>query len=155
WRGFKAWHAEKKARKTPKMCGFEAQGAAALVIGKPILEPETVATAIRIGNPASWDEAVRAVEESAGLVDAVSDEEILSAYALIAKHEGIFCEPASAASFAGLIKQLRSGKINGETTAVCVLTGNGLKDPDTALKVCQIELKPVQAQPESLKEAMR
>lgn len=155
WRGFKQFHAEGLAGKTPKMCGFEAEGAAAIVAGKPFPEPETVATAIRIGNPASWEEAVRAAKESDGVIDSVTDEEILAAYQLIARTEGIFCEPASAASLAGLIKHLQAGRINPEGTAVCVLTGNGLKDPDAALKVGQIELKPVAAEPERLREVMK
>ncbi len=155
WRGFKQWHSLKRASKRPRMFGFEAAGAAAIVTGKPVQHPETVATAIRIGNPASWQEAIAATEESNGAVDSVTDEEILSAYSLIAKNEGIFCEPASAASFAGLLKKLKSGIVRGDETVVCVLTGNGLKDPDTALKVCHTEIKSVKADLGSLKEAMR
>lgn len=155
WRGFKQWHEQKRAGKTPRMCGFEAEGAAAIVAGKPFPNPETVATAIRIGNPASWDEAVQAAKQSDGTIDSVNDAEILSAYETIARHEGIFCEPASAASLAGLIKHIKLGKVDTALTAVCVLTGNGLKDPDSAMKVGALELKPVAAEPERLREAMK
>lgn len=155
WRGFKLWHDQKLVDKTPKMCGFEAAGAAAIVAGKPFPDPETVATAIRIGNPASWEEAVRAAEESHGAIDSVTDDEILAAYQLIARTEGIFCEPASAASLAGFIKHLKAGKVDPTKKAVCVLTGNGLKDPDSAIKAGAIELKPVAAEPERLREAMK
>lgn len=155
WRGFKLWRGLGKAMHAPRMCGFEAEGAAAIVAGKPFAEPETVATAIRIGNPASWQEAVQAATESGGSIDSVTDKEILDAYATIARSEGIFCEPASAASLAGLIKHLAKGKLADDATVVCVLTGNGLKDPDAALALSQVELKAVEAHPEKLKEAMK
>jgi threonine synthase len=155
WRGFKQWREQKRVDKTPRMCGFEAEGAAAIVAGKPFPNPETVATAIRIGNPASWEEAVQAARESDGEIDSVTDEEILSAYQSIARCEGIFCEPASAASLAGFIKHLKLGKVDPDKTAVCVLTGNGLKDPDSAIKVGAISLTPVAAEPERLREAMK
>jgi threonine synthase len=123
WRGF----TEAGAR--PRMLGFQAEGAAPLVHGAPVERPETVASAIRIGNPARWEDAVAAMTESGGAIEAVSDEEILGAYALLAQREGVFCEPASAASVAGL---LRHGA-GGAERVVCVLTGHGLKDPQTAL----------------------
>ncbi|MGH7194471.1 MAG: pyridoxal-phosphate dependent enzyme, partial [Candidatus Saccharimonadales bacterium] len=111
--------------------------------------------AIRIGNPASWKEAAAAAEESGGMVDAVTDEEIRQAYQLVARSEGIFCEPASAASLAGLIKSIKTGLVPDGSTVVCVLTGNGLKDPDSAMKSSRIELKTVEASTEKLKEAMK
>src|SRR5690606_35109771 len=110
-------------------------GAAPLVLGRPVDKPETVATAIRVGNPASWDGAVHARDASEGAISAVSDDEILEAYRLLAAREGLFCEPASAASVAGLLKQHRDGVDLRGRVAVCILTGHGLKDPDTALKV--------------------
>ncbi|KGA95852.1 threonine synthase [Alkalihalobacillus alcalophilus ATCC 27647 = CGMCC 1.3604] len=140
WKGFKEYH-EKKGTGLPEMRGFEAEGAAAIVQNKVIEEPETVATAIRIGNPASWDFAVRAAEESKGKIDYVTDEEILDAYQLLAKREGIFAEPASCASIAGLRKQIESGEIKKGSKVVCVLTGNGLKDPSTAMDT--VAVKPV------------
>jgi threonine synthase len=155
WRGFKLFKTEGKAKKAPKMCGYEAEGSAAIVRGQVIKEPETIATAIRIGNPASWQEAERAANESGGFIDSVTDREILEAYGLIARSEGIFCEPASAASLAGLMKAAKQGKVAPEATVVCVLTGNGLKDPDAALKFSQVELTPVPADPIQLKEAMK
>ncbi len=141
WKGFKEYYSNGKITKLPQMLGFEAEGAAALVKGFPIDNPETIATAIRIGKPASWEKAVNAVTESGGWFNAVTDEEIIAAYKLLAKEEGIFAEPASAASLAGLIKELKLGKIKTNSTVVSVLTGNGLKDPQTALNV--VETKPL------------
>jgi len=112
------------------MLGFQAAGAAPLVHGAPVEQPETVASAIRIGNPARWEEAMSAVTESRGAIEAVTDEEILTAYRLLASSEGVFCEPASAASVAGLLKH----GAEGASRVVCVLTGHGLKDPQTALE---------------------
>ncbi|MGI6357103.1 MAG: threonine synthase [Bacillota bacterium] len=133
WRGFRSAQ-QRSGSSLPRMLGFEAWGSAAIVRGQPILQPETIATAIRIGNPASWQTAVEAAEQSAGLIDAVSDEEILAAYRQLARHEGIFCEPASAASLAGVIKLYHQGYFRQQSaTVVCVLTGNGLKDPDNAV----------------------
>lgn len=123
-----------KAKNTPKMMGFEAEGSAAIVRGKPIPNPKTIASAIRIGNPASWQKAVAARDESGGVIDCVTDEEILSAYKLLAAQEGIFGEPASAASVAGLIKKAKRDIDFSDEKVVCVITGTGLKDPDTALK---------------------
>ncbi|MBX6394872.1 MAG: threonine synthase [Alicyclobacillaceae bacterium] len=141
WKGFVEYHLHRRTRQRPRMLGFEAEGAAAIVQGRPIPNPETIATAIRIGNPASWQGAVQAVEQSGGAMDFVTDEEILEAYRLIAQ-EGVFCEPASAASVAGLLKARAQGKVAAGLTAVCVLTGNGLKDPDTALLHGPGRLKP-------------
>ncbi|WP_050616266.1 threonine synthase [Bacillus testis] len=138
WKGFKEYH-EKKGMKLPEMRGFEAEGAAAIVHGRIFEEPETIATAIRIGNPASWQYAVEAASESHGKIDEVSDEEILSAYRLLARREGIFAEPGSCASIAGVIKQLKSGEIKKGSTVVAILTGNGLKDPATAVEYGDIK----------------
>ncbi|EKN69359.1 threonine synthase [Neobacillus bataviensis LMG 21833] len=132
WKGFKEYN-EKKETGLPRMFGFEAAGAAALVHNRVFENPETIATAIRIGNPASWDLAVNAVEESHGQFDEVSDEEIITAYKKLAAAEGVFAEPASCASIAGVYKSIQNGKIAKGTKIVAVLTGNGLKDPDTAI----------------------
>jgi threonine synthase len=129
WRGFTQYHTAGKATKLPKMWGFQAAGSAPIVLGHRVDDPETIATAIRIGNPASWAPALLAVDESHGAIRAVTDEEILSAWAWLAKTEGVFCEPASAATIAGLIKF----GVPAYAKVVCVLTGNGLKDPDTAV----------------------
>jgi len=134
WRGFVHYKQAGKAKNTPKMMGFEAEGSAAIVRGKVIPNPKTIASAIRIGNPASWKNAVAARDESGGVIDYVTDEEILSAYKLLAVKEGIFGEPASAASVAGLIKKAKSDIDFSNKKVVCVITGTGLKDPDTALK---------------------
>ncbi|KAB2954619.1 threonine synthase [Heliorestis acidaminivorans] len=133
WKGFVEWQKAGKVDKRPKMIGFEAEGAAAIVYDRVIEKPETVATAIRIGNPASWEGAVNAAKESGGLIDYVTDEEILAAYRLLASQEGIFCEPASAASLAGVIKKKKEGLLPEQARIVCVLTGHGLKDPDNAI----------------------
>jgi threonine synthase len=130
WRGFTQYHFAKKSTHLPKMWGFQAAGAAPIVLGHRVDEPETIATAIRIGNPASWVPALEAVDESHGAIRAVSDDEILDAWSYLARHESVFCEPASAASVAGLLKY---GVASG-SRVVCVLTGNGLKDPDTAVQ---------------------
>ncbi|WP_342498615.1 threonine synthase [Bacillus sp. FSL R5-0820] len=140
WKGFKEYH-EKKGTGLPVMRGFEAEGAAAIVRNEVIEQPETVATAIRIGNPASWKQAVAAADESNGKIDEVTDEEILHAYQLIAREEGVFAEPGSCASIAGVLKQVKSGEIKPGSKVVAVLTGNGLKDPNTAIDISHI--KPV------------
>ena len=127
------FHREKVAQRRPVMVGYQASGAAPIVHGRPVENPETVATAIRIGNPASWELAVNAARESGGWFDECSDEEILAAQKLLAESEGIFCEPASAISIAGLLKDLEKGRIRDSSTIVCTLTGHGLKDPDTAI----------------------
>ncbi|MBS3908099.1 MAG: threonine synthase [Actinobacteria bacterium] len=134
WRGFKDYAAAGKVERLPKMIGFQAAGAAPIVLGHPVDHPETIATAIRIGNPARWQEAVSAAQDSGGFIDMVTDEEILEAYRLIAATEGVFAEPASAASVAGLIKMVETGRVSRGVRVVCVLTGHGLKDPDTAIK---------------------
>ncbi|MFH1662657.1 MAG: threonine synthase [Chloroflexota bacterium] len=134
WKGFVEYHKLGKINKKPKMMGFQAEGAAPIVRGYVVDKPETIATAIRIGNPASWQKAVAARDESGGVIDMVSDEEILEAYHLLASKEGIFCEPASAASVAGLLKLTRKGMDLSDSNVVCVLTGSGLKDADTATK---------------------
>jgi len=134
WKGFKEYYELGKASKRPEMMGFQAEGAAPIVHGHPIEKPETVATAIRIGNPASWQQASAARDESGGLIDMVSDAEILAAQKLLATKAGVFGEPASAASLAGLVKLSRQGWDLAKKTIVCVITGTGLKDTDTALK---------------------
>jgi len=136
WKGYKEYKEKGKIKSLPKMCGFQAEGAAPIVRGKPVKKPETIATAIRIGNPASWKSAEAARDESGGLIDMVSDDEILSAYKLLANKDGVFVEPASAASVAGLIKLSKSGyfKKAKNPKIVCILTGHGLKDPDRAIK---------------------
>ncbi len=133
WKGFKEYHQAGKIKRLPQMMGFEAEGAAAIVQNKVIENPETIATAIRIGNPASWEQAVQAATQSAGLINYVTDEEILAAYQEISAGEGIFPEPASAASVAGVKKMLKTGRIKPGTQVVAVLTGHGLKDPTTAI----------------------
>ncbi len=137
WMGFREYARAGHGVTTPAMMGFEAAGAAPIVRGEPVSLPETVATAIRIGNPASWNLAVAARDESGGAIDTVTDEEILEAYHLLAHSEGIFGEPASAASFAGLRKLSRQGYPLAGKRVVCVITGSGLKDPDTALTMPQ------------------
>ncbi|HEX7323200.1 MAG TPA: threonine synthase [Mycobacterium sp.] len=134
WQGYTEYHADGLTERLPKMLGTQAAGAAPLVLGKPVSNPETIATAIRIGSPASWTQAVKAQEESGGRFQAVTDEEILAAYHLVAQCEGVFVEPASAASIAGLLKAVVDGFVARGSTVVCTVTGNGLKDPDTALK---------------------
>ena len=134
WKGFKEYRDVGKNTSCPKMLGFQAAGAAPIVKNEVVQNPETVATAIRIGNPASWQGAKNAISESQGLIDSVTDEEILAAYKLLASKEGIFAEPASAASIAGVLKYKNKGLFNSGDTVVCVLTGNGLKDPQNAIK---------------------
>ncbi|WP_442595942.1 threonine synthase [Neobacillus sp. D3-1R] len=142
WKGFKEY-AEKRGTGLPKMFGFEAEGAAAIVYNRVIEHPETIATAIRIGNPASWTLASAAVEESNGLIDAVTDDEILAAYRTLAREEGVFAEPASCASLAGIYKQLQKGSLQKGSTIVAVLTGNGLKDPDVAISSSAVKPIPL------------
>ncbi|YAF95915.1 MAG: threonine synthase [Nodularia sp. CChRGM 3473] len=139
WMGFCQYHQAGKCDRLPRMMGFQAAGAAPLVNGQPVTHPETIATAIRIGNPASWDKAIAAQSASQGSFKAVTDAEILDAYRLLAASEGIFCEPASAASVAGLLQV--KDQIPTGATVVCVLTGNGLKDPDTAIKHSHSQFK--------------
>ncbi|MCX7845362.1 MAG: threonine synthase [Dictyoglomaceae bacterium] len=144
WKGFKEYHSLGRINKLPKLLGFQAEGSAPLVLGHPIENPQTVATAIRIGNPASGEKALNAIKESQGIIDMVSDEEILLAQKELASKEGIFVEPASASSWAGVKKILREKRLILDGNIVCVLTGNGLKDPDSALKNAKIswEIEP-------------
>ncbi len=134
WRGFKEYQRLGKATKRPRVMGWQAAGAAPIVLGHPVEEPQTVATAIRIGNPASWQGAVKARDESGGDIQSVTDEEIMDAYRRLAREEGIFCEPASAACVAGLLKASREGLDLRGQSVVCVITGSGLKDPETAMQ---------------------
>ena len=136
WKGFTEYHHIGRASHTPKMMGFQAAGAAPIVLGKPVKHPKTIATAIRIGNPASWQKAVAARDESEGIISSVTDEEIMDAYRLMATKEGIFGEPASGASLAGLIKWTKSNDLSGKRV-VCIVTGTGLKDPGVPAKYAQ------------------
>ena len=133
WRGYVEYAGEGIASHRPRMWGFQAEGAAPIVRGAPVLDPETIATAIRIGNPASWDFALAARDESHGMIDMVSDEQILEAHLALAAREGLYCEPASAASVAGLVAASTAGKVDPGQTIVCTLTGHGLKDTQWAL----------------------
>ena len=134
WRGYREYHRAGRVRELPRMVGFQAAGAAPIYEKRVIDEPRTVATAIKIGNPASWGPALEAMKDSRGWIDIVTDEEILRAYRLLAHEEGIFMEPASAATVAGLIKLVKAGRFEPGSTLVLTLTGHGLKDPDTALE---------------------
>jgi threonine synthase len=134
WKGFREYHAAGRATLLPRMVGAQAEGAAPIVNGSPVAEPKTVASAIRIGNPASWEGATSARDESGGTIAAVTDTEILSAQIRLANSEGLFAEPASAAPLALLFRLVRDGKVDKDATTVVVLTGSGLKDPDAALK---------------------
>ena len=134
WRGYNDYFKVGRIDRLPKMLCFQAAGAASLVKGHSIQKPETIATAIRIGNPANWEGAIAAKKASGGLIDSVTDREILEAYRFLAEREGIFVEPASAASVAGVIKLSKKGYFHRGSTIVCVLTGHGLKDPDRAIK---------------------
>lgn len=134
WKGYREYADAGHSTHSPRMWGFQAAGSAPIVQGAPVAKPETIATAIRIGNPASWAQAVAAREESGGLIDSVTDEQILAAYRLLASKEGLFCEPASAASVAGLLQAHERGQLDPGQTIVCTLTGNGLKDPQWALE---------------------
>lgn len=134
WKGFIEYHKAGKAKHKPKMMGFQAEGAAPIVLGHAVNQPQTIATAIRIGNPASWQKAVAARDESGGIIDMISDNEILAAQQLMAAEAGVFGEPASAAPLAGLLKLSKNGMDFSTKRVVCVVTGNGLKDPDSVLK---------------------
>jgi threonine synthase len=133
WLGYQEYLASGPSTRAPRMLGYQASGAAPIVIGRPVLNPATVATAIRVGNPASWRLAEAARDESGGLIDAVTDEQILAAYRLLARDEGVFGEPASAAGIAGLLQARENGQVAAGSVVVCTITGNGLKDPDTAV----------------------
>ncbi len=133
WKGFTEYHALGNSTRLPRMMGFQAAGAAPIVLGHPVEDPHTVASAIRIGRPASWEKAVAARDDSGGLIDSVTDEQIMDAYSLLAGQEGIFAEPASAASVAGLAKYAAAHPEMQDRRVVCIITGNGLKDPDNAM----------------------
>jgi threonine synthase len=155
WKGYKEYKSKAQSRNLPVMLGFQAEGAAPIVRNKPISNPETIATAIRIGNPASWKSAIEARDESGGLIDMVSDARILSAYKILALKEGVFAEPASAASIAGLLKLIKRGYFkkvnrgNKKCSIVCILTGHGLKDPERAIKTIK-PLKVIRADLKSI-----
>ena len=153
WRGYSEYHRDGVSDRPPRMLGTQAAGAAPLVLGEPVKNPETIATAIRIGSPASWDGAVAAKEQSDGRFLAATDEEILAAYHLVAKAEGVFVEPASAASIAGLLKSIEDGWVKPGSTVVCTVTGNGLKDPDNALKGMP-EVKAIPVDPTAVVEQL-
>lgn len=160
WKGYSEYAVETNgltavAGNRPIMCGYQAAGAAPFIAGHPIEEPETIATAIRIGNPQSWDFAWNAQKESGGWFDAKTDEQILAAHRMLSQYEGIFCEPASATSLAGALEDIGSGKIKEGSKIVCTLTGNGLKDPDTAITQCK-DTHPVtiEANLDSVKKAI-
>ena len=153
WMGFCEYHQRDRCRQLPRMMGFQAAGASPLVHGQRVEAPDTLATAIRIGNPASWNQAIAVKEASQGQFNAVTDAEILDAYRLLAREEGIFCEPASATSVAGLLKV--KDQVPAGATVVCVLTGNGLKDPTTAIDHCQNAVKTgIPAEVEALAKVM-
>ncbi|KGX89627.1 threonine synthase [Pontibacillus halophilus JSM 076056 = DSM 19796] len=154
WKGFKEYH-EKKGTGLPRMYGFEASGSAAIVRNEIIDQPETLATAIRIGNPASWKQAVEATEQSAGSIGEVTDDEIVEAYKWLARNEGIFAEPASCASIAGVFKAYRNQQFQPGEVVVSVLTGNGLKDPVTAVDVHTFDSTVIANEYESVKAAVK
>ncbi|HEU4686450.1 MAG TPA: threonine synthase [Nitrospira sp.] len=154
WKGYREYRAANQTTRLPRMIGFQAAGAAPIVLGRIVEHPQTVATAIRIGNPASWQSALAAVKESSGVIDAVTDEEILHAYTLVAGTEGVFCEPASAASVAGVVKLSRRGGLCEGETVVCTLTGHGLKDADTAISV-SVQPQTVKAKKEDVARLLK
>ncbi|HEV2778295.1 MAG TPA: threonine synthase [Actinophytocola sp.] len=153
WRGYGEYAADGLVEATPRMFGFQAEGAAPLILGRPVRDPETVATAIRVGNPASWAGAIRARDESGGLIDSVTDEAILSAYRLLASREGVFVEPASATSVAGMLATAADGRLPAGSLVVCTVTGHGLKDPETALRG-MLEVEPVPVDPTAVAHAL-
>lgn len=154
WMGYSEYHAHGIVNTRPCMCGYQASGAAPFLEGKMVDQPETIATAIRIGHPQSWDKAWEAQQESQGWFSACSDEEILAAQKLLAEREGVFCEPASAAALAGSIRDIEAGKIPGGSKIVCTLTGHGLKDPDTAIAQSKAPVVTVEASLESVQAAI-
>jgi threonine synthase len=153
WKGYREYAADGVISATPRMFGIQAEGAAPLVHGKPVSAPETIATAIRIGNPASWAGAITARDESDGLFEAVSDEQLLAAYRLLAAQEGVFVEPASAASVAGLLVTAEDGRLPAGSLVVCTVTGHGLKDPGTALQGL-LEIEPLAVDPQAVAGAL-
>ncbi len=140
WMGYTEYKEYGKVNNAPKMVGYQAAGAAPFIKGSMVDNPDTIATAIRIGHPQSWDLAWNVQKESGGWFDSLTDEEILAAQKLLTEKEGIFCEPASAASIAGALRDIKSGKIPEGSKVVCTLTGHGLKDPDTAISQCSDEM---------------
>ena len=154
WKGYQEYHSLKQVDRLPRLFGFQAAGAAPIVEGHPIENPTTVATAIRIGNPASWQGALNALKESQGHIDKVTDDEILAAYKMIARTDGIFVEPASAASLAGLIQCVKAGRIPPGSVIAATLTGHGLKDPDNALKTAGFEPIVVEPKKEAVMKVM-
>ncbi len=154
WKGYREYFKEGIIKHLPKMMGYEAEGSAAIVRGERIMNPETIATAIRIGNPASWTQAEAARDESNGKIGCVSDEKIVEAYKMIASTEGILCEPASAASVAGLIQAHGEGLVKQGSDIVCILTGNGLKDPDNAIKYSNTDVKKTSSELDDVLKAM-
>src|SRR5882757_924608 len=153
WKGYREYAADGVISATPRMFGFQAAGAAPLVHGAPVREPETIATAIRVGSPASWAGAVVARDESGGLFDSVTDEQILHAYRLLAAQEGVFVEPSSAASVAGLLLTAADGRLPAGSLVVCTVTGHGLKDPATALEGMP-EIEPLRVDPDAVAGAL-
>ncbi|UGT39400.1 threonine synthase [Nocardia yamanashiensis] len=153
WKGYSEYYADGVTTSRPRMLGVQAAGAAPLVNGAPVKDPETIATAIRIGAPASWNQAMAAKEESGGAFRAATDEEILAAYRLVASKEGVFVEPASAASVAGLLAARKEGWLDSGLRVVCTVTGNGLKDPDNALKGMP-EVQPIAVDPIAVAHAL-
>lgn len=153
WMGYNEYFEKKKSARKPKMMGFQAEGAAPIVRGEPVRSPKTIATAIKIGNPASWKKAEAARDESSGIIDSVTDDEILEAYKLMARVEGVFCEPASAAGVAGLKKYAAANKdaFTKGTTVVCIITGHGLKDPERAISAMP---RPISVKPD-IKEILK
>lgn len=154
WKGYREYKQAGVINNLPKMMGFEAEGAAAIVRGERIMNPETLATAIRIGNPASWKQAEAARDESNGKIGCVTDEKIVEAYKMLANTEGILCEPASAASVAGLIQSHSLGLVKEGSDIVCILTGNGLKDPDNAIKYSNADVKKTSSELSDVLKAM-
>ncbi|WP_431878092.1 threonine synthase [Amycolatopsis sacchari] len=153
WAGYTGYAADGIVENTPRMFGFQAAGAAPLVHGEPVKEPETIATAIRIGSPASWEGAVNARNASGGLFEKVTDEQILAAYRLLASKEGVFVEPSSATSVAGLLLTAADGRLPKGATVVCTVTGHGLKDPSTALEG-NVEVEPLSVDPNAVAAAL-
>jgi threonine synthase len=154
WMGYKEYHEHGIVNETPTMVGYQASGAAPFLRGAMVDNPDTVATAIRIGHPQSWDKAWKVREESNGWFDECNDEEILAAQKLLAEKEGVFCEPASATSLAGAMRDIESGKIAEGSKIVCTLTGHGLKDPDIAIKQCEGAVQSIEATLESVNSAI-
>jgi len=154
WKGFREYHQLGLIAALPRMCGFQAAGAAPIVEGRQIADPQTIATAIRIGNPASWQGATAALAESHGVIESVTDAEILAAYALAARLEGLFAEPASAAPLAGLLRMGRRGLIPKGSLVTLTLTGHGLKDPDTAMDQSKVEAPVVEPRLEAVLESL-